>query len=785
MTPSEQSRGREPRIAMLFRLCFVVLGVASGPALLVAPGVGDWLAVGVWVVLTGVVAWFGLGLPSSRGVFSLEWVCVLAVLATQGMQAGVLVALAAVLLKEWRTGGARMPWFEASLAVLAVQAGWGMYGMVAPGTWRGGEAAALPLAALAMFAALEMPRAAARSLAERRRLLEVWREGSLWSVPYHLAGSALAGLLLLTQPLPVWLVALVGAPVFVLLSRAYGAQVGGVEQERVKAAEVTTLQTEMLEAMALAVGARESGGRPNLHRIGRTARLLGESLGMTADDLKALELAALLHDIGKMAVPDYILSKPGRLLPEEFERLKLHPVVAAEIVQRARLPYPVAPMIRAHHERWDGQGYPDGLRGDQIPRGARILAVVDAVDALLSERKYRRALPLGKAIEAIERDAGSAYDPAVVQALREQQSELERVLRDNEDGSKPLPGFLSAIAEAHREEMQVQDLLGELSSTLDIETILPVVEERLQRIVPHTCAALWALKDGRLHLVRACGQWSERFSGAVLEEGAGASGKAALRRSAQVQAPAAGELSCILGSLPQLEGATAIAVPLVSDQGAPGVFTVYGLGRTVFEGRHARLLAAFAPRFASWLESARRYQRAEEQASLDALTGLPNAAGLYLQLQQEIARNARADRRLAVLVCDLDGFKAVNDTFGHLAGNQVLQAVATGLRERCREYDFVARMGGDEFVILLPGIGDESIEDRVRSFGLAVTEAGRRVCGHPVVSLSIGVAFSPADGVAPDELLARGDERMYANKRLRKSRGVVSPDTAHAMYPGL
>ena len=327
----------------------------------------------------------------------------------------------------------------------------------------------------------------------------------------------------------------------------------------------------------------------------------------------------------------------------------------------------------------------------------------------------------------------------------------------------------------------MQDLLGELSSTLDIETILPVVEERLQRIVPHTCAALWALKDGRLHLVRACGQWSERFSGAVLEEGAGASGKAALRRSAQVQAPAAGELSCILGSLPQLEGATAIAVPLVSDQGAPGVFTVYGLGRTVFERtqKHWQLYHG------TWLESARRYQRAEEQASLDALTGLPNAAGLYLQLQQEIARNARADRRLAVLVCDLDGFKAVNDTFGHLAGNQVLQAVATGLRERCREYDFVARMGGDEFVILLPGIGDESIEDRVRSFGLAVTEAGRRVCGHPVVSLSIGVAFSPADGVVPDELLARGDERMYANKRLRKSRGVVSPDTAHAMYPGL
>lgn len=778
--------------SLVFQGYFILAALASLPSVVVGPPVEDWLAVGAWLVLTCLVAWLRVGFPSPAGVFSVEWVCVLVVVISQGVKAALVVAVISTVAKAWRqsqAGEGRLASadtaFRGALAALAVQAGSAVFLLVTGGESGRGLAAGLPVAALAMFACVQLPRAAAASLAERTRMLTVWRERALWSVPYHLAGAALAGLLLAVQPSQVWLVAAFGMPLFVLLSRAFQAHLVKVEVVQRRAKEVTALQKEMLEALALAVEARESGGRPNLHRIEVTSRLLGEALKLSDDELKALELATLLHDIGKLAVPDYILSKRGRLEPEELERLHLHPVVGAEIVERAKFAYPVAPIIRAHHERWDGAGYPDGLAGEGIPLGARVLAVVDALDGLMSERRYRRALPLKPAVEVILRESGKAYDPEVVEALRSHYQELEALLQVGHHRPPNPLQFVRAVNDAHQEEQQVQDLMRELESTFDIEQVVRSIEERMPRILPFRSGALWLERDGRLSAALAFGADRTLLSEATLPRGEGVSGRAALGRRAMINTPAAGELA-LLDRQPEAElrGQTALAVPFVSDQGVLGVLTIYGAGGARFEGRHARLAAAFAPRLASWLESAKKYQQAEELATQDALTGLPNAAALYLHLQQEISRNARAGKRLAVLVCDLDGFKAVNDTFGHLAGNEVLQSVATGLKQRCREYDFVARMGGDEFVILLPGLGDEPIHDRIHSFGLAVIEAGRKVCGHPAVSLSIGAAFSPGDGVTPDELLARADERMYVNKRIHKSQGSSVPaDTAHAIYP--
>ena len=116
--------------------------------------------------------------------------------------------------------------------------------------------------------------------------------------------------------------------------------------------------------------------------------------GSPESELEALRAAALLHDIGKLAVPEHIISKPGKLTPEEFEKMKIHPVVGAEILERVKFPYPVVPIVRSHHEKWDGSGYPDGLKGEDIPIGARILAAVDCLDALASDRQYRKAIPL-------------------------------------------------------------------------------------------------------------------------------------------------------------------------------------------------------------------------------------------------------------------------------------------------------------------------------------------------------------------------------------------------------
>ena len=138
-----------------------------------------------------------------------------------------------------------------------------------------------------------------------------------------------------------------------------------------------------------------------------------------------MRAAALLHDIGKIAVPEYIISKPGKLTPEEFEKMKTHTVVGAELVERIRFPYSVAPMVRGHHEKWNGTGYPDGLKGEQIPIGARILAAVDTLDALASDRQYRRALPLDQAIQVVIAESGKSFDPQVVEVLARRYVELE------------------------------------------------------------------------------------------------------------------------------------------------------------------------------------------------------------------------------------------------------------------------------------------------------------------------------------------------------------------------
>ena len=152
---------------------------------------------------------------------------------------------------------------------------------------------------------------------------------------------------------------------------------------------ITALHVRTIEALALAIEAKDDTTHDHLRRVSFYAVEIGKSMGLNEEALVALHAAALLHDIGKLAVPENIISKPGKLKPEEFEKMKIHPIIEAEILDRVQFPYPVVPIVRAHHEKWDGTGYPEGLKGEQIPLGARILSVVDCLDALASDRQYR------------------------------------------------------------------------------------------------------------------------------------------------------------------------------------------------------------------------------------------------------------------------------------------------------------------------------------------------------------------------------------------------------------
>src|SRR6202140_5422370 len=190
---------------------------------------------------------------------------------------------------------------------------------------------------------------------------------------------------------------------------------------------MANLHLRTIEALALAIEAKDHTTHEHLQRVRIYAIEVAKELGVKGPELEALHAAAILHDIGKLAVPEHIISKPGRLTPEEFEKMKIHTLVGAEILERVRFPYPVVPIVRAHHEKWDGTGYPMGLKATEIPLGARILSAVDYLDALASDRQYRRALPLQEVMQQLSAESGKAFDPKVVQVLEKRYRHLENL----------------------------------------------------------------------------------------------------------------------------------------------------------------------------------------------------------------------------------------------------------------------------------------------------------------------------------------------------------------------
>ena len=270
------------------------------------------------------------------------------------------------------------------------------------------------VAAVLYFALNTVPLAAARVLGDGRPLGTIWREalGSLpLYIPLYILGSSIAWMINLFSRQVHWQRSVLVLPIVYFIHRSYRVYLDRLADEKRHVEEMAGLHLRTIEALALAIEAKDHTTSEHLRRVRVYAVEIGKDMGLSGPDLEALRAASLLHDIGKLAIPEHIISKPGRLTPEEFEKMKIHPLVGAEILERVSFPYPVAPLVRAHHERWDGSGYPYGLKGEQIPLGARILAAVDCLDALAADRQYRRALPLDEAMQQVSGMSGKALDP--------------------------------------------------------------------------------------------------------------------------------------------------------------------------------------------------------------------------------------------------------------------------------------------------------------------------------------------------------------------------------------
>jgi diguanylate cyclase (GGDEF)-like protein/putative nucleotidyltransferase with HDIG domain len=603
-----------------------------------------------------------------------------------------------------------------------------------------------------------------------------------------------------------WQTSLLVLPLIYWVYRSYhlylaklAAEKKQVEIEKGNAEDAASLHLRTIESLALAIEAKDHTSHKHLQRVRVFAVGLARELDFSEDEIEALRAAALLHDIGKLAIPEHIINKPGRLTPEEFEKMKIHPLVGSEILQRVAFPYPVAPIVRSHHERWDGTGYPDGLKGESIPRGARVLAAVDCLDALASHRQYRNAISLDSAMDKVESMAGSAFDPQVVEVLKQHYRQLEILAGTasiGSDGTAPSADlrieagleiaagfedsphsggaanetdFLSSIASARQEAQTMFELSQDLGNSLSLGETLSVLSVRLRKMIPYDSMAVFLLKDGKLIPELVSGDNFRLLSALNIGLGQGICGWVAEK------------LKPIVNGNPELEAGyvsdpakfttlrSVLAVPLEGLNGVVGVLAMYRADRDAFSADHLRVLLAVSSKIALSVENALKYQQAEDSATTDYLTGLPNARSLFLHLSRELSRCRRTATSLAVMVCDLDNFKQVNDLYGHLEGDNLLKDFAGHLKESCRGYDYVARMGGDEFVIVAPGMNPEAADEKISRLNQLAIEAGRKIAGRDLIALSVGTAFCPQDSFDVERLLAEADRRMYSMKKIHHS----------------
>jgi putative nucleotidyltransferase with HDIG domain len=339
----------------------------------------------------------------------------------------------------------------------------------------------LPSAVMSLtyFLCNTLLQSAAVAVENRICLWTVWRQHA-WSVGinYYAAGSLATLAVRNGLGIDLDVVGLV-APLLMLSYSAYKSAATQVDEAQKHVNEVEHLYRATVETLAIAVDAKDQVTHGHIRRVQRHTVALARTLGVSDPiELKALEAASLLHDIGKLAVPDYVLNKPGALTAPEFEQIKLHATMGATILQTVEFPYPVVPIVRHHHEQWCGKGYPDNIGGDTIPIGARIVSVVDCFDALTSDRPYRRKLSDEDAIRILEERSGSMYDPAVVTAfvamipaLRAEDRDIDRAVED-----MPVTGACVPDADA----AGITAMLGQ--DQLDL--VLAILRDSLPGVAP-------------------------------------------------------------------------------------------------------------------------------------------------------------------------------------------------------------------------------------------------------------------------------------------------------------
>jgi len=660
------------------------------------------------------------------------------------------------------------------------------------------------IAAVAYFFVVSSLDSIQTSLHRRVSPWAIWGEEHFWTSPIYILASFGVMVTKLLIEAESSLDTALGIGV---MAAAYGylrTYFPKLHDQQDHAQKLADIRQRALETLAVAIEAKDGSTAGHLRRVRSHVTRLGNLLGCSPLEIRTLQLAAVLHDVGKVGVPDYILTKPSRLTDQEFEQIAAHTTIGAEIVSTMHFPEPVEEVVRGHHEHWDGSGYPRGLKGSDIPRLARMLTVVDCFDALVTERPYRRALPVDEALVLMRRQRAKIFDPEILDSflemlpayLPELKDELAKERKTEEKLFEPVrkvrqtwvekgvqfetSARLMALQKLSRHPehlVAAHDILNMLGSDLDFQRDF----QRAMQVLARSCEAELAgvfvpdRDQGAFTLLIGEGFPAHSAGRVSVERDQGVFGRAAELRIPMIADAPPGPLSGAAERCFENVRCT-LAAPLIAGDRVVGVVAVCSRRPRAFGEAQGLLLSLITEKLAASMIASRRLRRLHIDAQTDAVTSLPNARTSFHRLEQEVNRAERERRTLGVLFLDLNGLKPVNDSYGHSAGDRLLASTAERLRKSLRSYDFVGRIGGDEFLALLPGISRKNLENSVKLLKDAVAEKPVELAPnvHVRPMISIGSALYPSDSQDPDELIMLSDKGMYADKELYRKREAAA-----------
>lgn len=532
------------------------------------------------------------------------------------------------------------------------------------------------------------------------------------------------------------------------------AQIRGIQlYQELDDAYLSTVST-----LTATIDARDQYREDHQRRVAADAVALGERLQFDLDVLRDLRYASIFHSIGKIAIPGVILAKRGPLTSDERAIVEEHPILGARILESIRFLRSVVPIVRASRERWDGTGYPEKLAGDAIPRAARALRVVVDYHAMLVDRPYRVALRPETAIAELRRLAGTWYDPAIVDeftSMIEARGTIQAVEEE--------------VGQTSRELAILAELTPEFHTILDLQQLLDRILAILERNNPGASFTI-LLRDEKtddLVVRAAAGSWTAIDSPMRVQAGRGIASWVIEHREAQNIEDVRKDPRYVGDPNVRAE----LVVPLVSGGRAIGVLALSHRTVAAFAQRDLMLMQTIGAQIAAAIDVAGLHERLKQAANTDALTGLHNYRYFYDRLEEEVARAERRAAPLAVAFFDLDKLKNVNDTYGHLAGNEVLRILGQSISNHVRTEDVPARYGGDEFAIVMPDTPRDEAErvverllEMLEGKMVDLPNGGRKI---PMPDLSWGVASYPLDGRTARDLVDNADTRAYARKRSR------------------